>query len=285
MKMQQWCGMAAIVLLLGSCAVHKPYEPAKKFSPKELQEDFVLFRNILEETHPSLYWHTSKDSMDFYFNVAQDKLADSLTESKFRFVLSYVTSKIRCGHTSTMPSKAAVKYAATARPLAFPLSVKAWPDTVIITSNLNRRDTLSLRGKQLLSVEGRPVQSIVDSFFSHLSSDGYNETFKYQSLSNGSVFRNFYTSIYGVRNRMPITYTDSTGIVKQAVLAVYNPVADTPVRRPQAPAISKRERKRIALQAERNLRMDSSLNTAFMELNTFSKGKNCVPFSANRFAG
>lgn len=273
----------ALVIVMSSCAVQKKYNPAQKFSPQQLEEDFTIFRNMLEETHPSLYWYTSKDSMDFYFGVAAAKLKDSLTEAKFRYVLSYVTSKIRCGHTSTMPSKAAAKYAETVRSSLLPFNIKAWPDTMMVTVNLNRRDSVATRGTQLLSIEGRPAQMLVDSFFSHLSADGYNETHKYQTLSNGAVFRNFYSGIYGLRSKMRVNYTDSSGVVKQGMVSVYNPAADTPLRRPVVPRLSKRERKRIALLAERNLRIDTSLNTAFMEVNTFSKGKKLRSFFRKSF--
>src|SRR5829696_10476915 len=91
---------ALILFFLGSCAVHKNYNPSKKYSPRELQEDYRLFRNILEESHPSLYWYTPKDSIDYYFEAGAAKLKDSLPEYKFRNVLSYVLSQIRCGHTS-----------------------------------------------------------------------------------------------------------------------------------------------------------------------------------------
>jgi hypothetical protein len=270
-------------MVMSSCAVQKKYNPAQKFAPQQLKEDFSIFRSMLEESHPSLYWYTSKDSMDRYFGIAENKLTDSLTENGFRYVLSYVTSKIRCGHTSTMPSKAAVKYAEALRSPALPFGIKAWPDTVLITSNLNRRDSVLARGSQLLAIAGRPVQLLVDSFFSHLSTDGYNLTHKYQSLSNGAVFRNFYAGLYGLRNKLQVSYTDSTGIEKQGVITAYNPAADTPLRRPPLPRISKRERKRLALLSERNMRIDTTLNTAFMVVNTFSKGKKLRSFFRRSF--
>jgi hypothetical protein len=114
------------VCCFSSCAVQKKFDPQKKYSPAELQQDYELFRNILQEAHPSLYWYTPKDSIDFYFSSTEEKLKDSLTETRFRYLLNYVTSKFRCGHTAVMPSKAASRYAERTRSFAFPLSVKAW---------------------------------------------------------------------------------------------------------------------------------------------------------------
>ena len=46
----------------------KSFVAEKKFSKSALQKDYTLFRNVLEESHPGLYWFTSKDSMDHYFD-------------------------------------------------------------------------------------------------------------------------------------------------------------------------------------------------------------------------
>ncbi|HEU4633704.1 MAG TPA: S41 family peptidase [Flavisolibacter sp.] len=259
-----------IVLFASSCAVSK-YNPARKFSPAELQEDFTLFRNILEESHPSLYWYTPKDSIDYYFETGAATLNDSLPEYKFRNILSLVASRFHCGHTSVRSSQAAGRYAERVRSFALPLSVKAWPDTVMVTSNLNRKDSLVTRGVLLKSIEGRPVQTIVDSFFKYLSGDGFNTTHKYQTLSNGGTFRNMYGSIYGLRQKMKVEFVDTSGMLRTVMMDVYNPGADTPRQRPVVRKLSRKERKKIAFTAVRNLRIDTSLHTAFMELNGFTK--------------
>ena len=88
-----------IVILVGSGCVasrHK-YNPAKKYSRRELQQDFTLLRNILETKHPALYWYTPKDSMNFYFDSLYNNIGDSMTELQFGWqVLAPLTQKIRC---------------------------------------------------------------------------------------------------------------------------------------------------------------------------------------------
>ena len=270
--MKSYCFLLLILFFLGSCAVQKNYNPTKKFSPQELQKDYELFRNILEESHPSLYWHTPKDSIDHYFETGASRLKDSLLEFQFRNILSYVVAQIRCGHTSVRASKGASKYAERTRGISFPLSVKMWDDTTIVTSNLNRRDSNVKRGVLLKSIEGRPMRSITDSFFKFLASDGYNTTHKFQSLSNGGVFRNMYGSIYGLRQRMNVEFIDTAGRVRTAVMNMFVPARDTtPRAKPPAGGPSKRERKLATLQSQRNLRVDKALGTAYMEINTFGK--------------
>ena len=282
--MKNWFGFVCVLLMLGGCVASKPFNPSKKFSPEELQADYDLFRASLEESHPSLYWYTSKDSMDYYFDAGKSKLRDSLTESGFRYVLAYVLAKIRCGHTTVRASEAATNYNGP-QGLSFPLFVKAWPDTVVVTANLNRRDSNVTRGVILKSIDGRPVNAIVDSMFSFLSADGYNLTHKYQTVSNGSTFRTLYAVLFGLKTQTPVTFVDTAGDLRSATLNLYNPRADT-LRRPglrPPQVLSKAERKRLEREQIRSLRIDTVLHTAFMELNTFTKGNGLRGFFRRSF--
>ncbi len=273
--------LLTMALLLGSCAVSR-YNPARKFSAQQLQQDYTIFRESLQEAHPGLYWYTPKDSMDYYFDVGRSRLNDSLTEPQFRTVLAYVIAKIRCGHTSVRPSKAAA--AASFQNSLFPLYVKAWPDTVVVTANLNRRDSAVYRGVILKKMDNRPVQQIVDSLFSFLPADGYNQTHKYQTLSNGGTFRNLYAAAFGLKARIPVEYIDTTGRLRTALLSLFNPRADSPrVSRPAPKPPSRKERRQFELEAMRNLQIDTALGTAFLEVNSFGKGYKLRSFFRRSF--
>ena len=281
--MRKWLPAFAVLIVLASCSASKPFSPSKKYAPEDLQKDYSIFRSSLEESHPNLYWYTPKDSMDFYFEVGKNKLKDSLTESSFRYVLAYVISKIRCGHTSARPSKAAANFSGP-QGMSFPLFVKAWPDTVIVTGNLNRKDSNVARGVILKSIDNKPINYILDSLFSFLPTDGYNTTHKYQTISNGSTFRTLYAMVFGLKLRMPVEYIDTLGQLRSATISLYNPKADTPrtaVR--TAPKMSKKERKKLELESIRNLQIDTALKTAFMEVNTFTKGNKLRSFFKKSF--
>jgi hypothetical protein len=274
-----------LLVFLASCTVSKnSYNPGKKFSPKQLQQDYELFRDILEESHPSLYWYTPKDSVDYYFNWGASQLKDSLPEYKFRNVLSYVLAQIHCGHTSVRASKAATRYSERTRGLMFPLSVKAWNDTVVITSNLSRKDTTVMRGALLKSIDNRPISLIIDSLFRFLPGDGYNTTHKYQTISNGGVFRAMYGSIYGLKAKTPIEYIDTTGVLRKAEMSLGMQMVDTArIKREKEHHVSKKEQKKATLQNMRNMKIDSSSNTAFLEVNTFASGNHLRSFFKSSF--
>lgn len=135
-----------------SCSVSKNYIADKKYPKEKLQEDYKLLRNILEKKHPSLYWYTSKDSIDYYFDEGYRNISDSMTELLFGWkILAPLTNKIHCGHTSFSMSKGWNRFIRNKRIPSFPLYLKIWKDTMVVTANLNRKD--SVIKKECLSLQ------------------------------------------------------------------------------------------------------------------------------------
>ncbi|MEJ7681551.1 MAG: hypothetical protein WKG06_27620 [Segetibacter sp.] len=102
-----------------------------------MQSDFSLLQKILESNHPSLYWYTPKDSVDYYFKASQSSLKDSLTELQFKNRIGWAISKIRCGHTVVRNSKRYTKYFEHKRLPLFPLSLKVWQDSAVVVTNFS----------------------------------------------------------------------------------------------------------------------------------------------------
>ena len=288
--------MRSILILLfvtigmAGCGVGKSsFSPTRKYSLQEVQKDYTLYQEILESHHPSLYWYTPKDSMDYYFNYGKRQLKDSMSEPEFRKVLNYVTSKISCGHTSVRPSKKWVKYIDTvAIGRLFPLSLKLWEDTTVVVGNLNRRDSILKRGTVITAIKGRPVSELADTLFNYISTDGYNRTHKFQTLSNRGFFGSLYTTLYGISPRYGVDYIDSAGNPGTVIIPAYNPATDTISRAAframtNIPQPSKKERRHMQLAAVRLLQVDSANKTAMMNLATFGKGYGLKKFFRRSF--
>ena len=281
----------SVPLFITSCGVGKSVVyPTTKYSLQQIEKDYTLYKDILEEHHPSLYWYTPKDSMDYYFDWGRQHLKDSMTEPEFRKVLNYVTAKINCGHTTVRSSKGWLRYSDTVNPSKiFPLSVKAWEDAMVVTINLNRRDSILKRGTVITKVNGRSKSSLIDTLFDYISTDGYNRTHKHQSLSNRGYFGSLYTSLFGLSEKYTIEYIAPGGEIKNTIIPVYNPAADTAGRigtrefRRTEPQPSKRERRRQELANARVLRIDSVERTAMMSLNTFGRDVGLRKFFRNSF--
>jgi hypothetical protein len=278
------CTLVALIVLTGCTASRQAFRPDKKYSPAELQTDYTVFRNILEEQHPSLYWYTPKDSMDYYFELGKSRLNDSMTEPQFRTLLSYVISKINCGHTTTRYSRKYTKYLDTIRAArSFPLAFKLWKDTMVVSANLNRKDSLLTRGTIIRTINGIPQEKLTDTLFQYLATDGYNEVSKYQQLSNRGNFGGWYRNVFGLPNRFSIGYVDSLGNERQASVPLYNPASDTGRAIFSGPKLTKKEQRRLSLLAVRNVQIDTTLQSAFMTLNSFSRGNLLKSFFKKSF--
>jgi len=186
------------VLLATGCAVSKKnYDPNKKFTRSELQNDFTLLRNILEKKHPALYWYTPKDSMNYYFDSLYNNIADSMTELQFGWqVLAPLTQKIHCGHTSFNMSNAWNKYTRDRMIPSFPLFLKLIGDTMVVTGNLNRKDTVIKKGALITSINGIRSHEIIQKVFQYLPLDGYSDNVNYVRVS--SNFPYYHRNVYGI---------------------------------------------------------------------------------------
>ncbi|HVU57718.1 MAG TPA: S41 family peptidase [Puia sp.] len=284
-------------VLVVSCGTSKKaFDPGRKYSPEVLRHDYMLFRHILEDLHPSLYWYTPRDSMNYFFDKGYAAITDSMTEPQFRTVLSYVIAKVDCGHTSVRSSKAYYDFADTAKLPQFPLILKWWKDTMVVSANLNRKDTILRRGTVIQSINGRSASQLTDTLFNYIVTDGYSLTGKYQYLSTGFNFSYWYKQVFGLTPTFTITYFDSARQLRETVIPLYDPRADTfrrvrlPLRSPEGvrrPGLARepnrKERKRREELFTRNLVIDSTNTTGFMTLNTFEHGNHLVKFFRQSF--
>ena len=278
--------LLSVMLFASSCSSSKnAFSPYKKFSPGELQQDFELYKNILEERHPSLYWYTAKSVMDKAFEQGRSRLTDSLTEYDFRKIISLVNTNIQCGHTSVRASKQYLAYIDSLKSkTTFPLFMKVWNDTVVITHNVYRNDRVLIRGTMIDSLNGKNVTELIDTFYHYINADGNNQIAKDQILSTGTWFGSLYTSLYGWKKEYSIAYRDSVGNIQQATLKPVVTKTDSTKTTKAVPLKIKKQTRKEQLNQARSLIIDSSSNTALMELNSFSQKLKLKSFFRRSFA-
>ncbi|MFT3902776.1 MAG: S41 family peptidase [Niabella sp.] len=268
---------------LAACSHKVTYNPATKYSPAVLKEDYRLYRNILEERHPSLYWYTPKSVMDSVFDTEESRITDSLTENDFRKALMRTTAFIQCGHSAVRPSK---KYQILAekKPFnSFPLYLKIWPDTVVATYNTFPSDSSIKRGTVIEAINGKPMQVLLDTMYRYLHADGGNLVAKNQFLSTGMNFGRLYTLLYGQQREYKIAYRDSIGQTQTAIFKL-----DTAARKKDSLTDKSKKREKISRknkrQQVRSFNIDSSGLFAEMELNSFGAKYRLKSFFRKSFA-
>lgn len=270
------CFIVFFCTTLFSCASsYKTYRADKKFASQPLQQDFILLRNILEQNHPSLYWYTPKEKMDFYFDSLYNTIADSMTEQQYGWqIIAPLTQKIHCGHTTFSMSKNWNRFMINKRIPSFPLLVKTWGDTMVVTANLNKDDSIIKRGTVITFINNVPVKTLQQQMFQYLPADGYANNVNYIRLS--SNFPYFHRSIFGIYKNYRVGYLDSSGNEKKILLPMWVRPADTSK---QVKKIAHKEDKKPRWvykkerrESYRSLEIDTAINTAVFTLNTFSAG-------------
>ncbi|MBK9957099.1 MAG: hypothetical protein IPP11_00625 [Chitinophagaceae bacterium] len=255
-----------------SCATSH-YSPAKKYPAAALKEDYRLLRNILEAKHPSLYWYTSKDSMDYYFDFYERVIPDSMNEPMFAWhILAPLTQKIHCGHTSVSLSNSYANWVKNRQLPSFPLYIKAWKDTLVVLGSLTRNDSIFKRGTLITSINGIRNRYIIERMFNFLPEDGYASNINYLRIS--SNFPYFHRNIFGLSRQYSITYLDSLHTEKQVTIAAWEPPKPDSTKK----KMSKTKIKKLKLPKEkrenrfRSFTIDSTANLAVMNINSFTKG-------------
>lgn len=269
-------------ILLTSCVAtkNKNYSFNQKYAATDVKEDIVLLKKILEANHPSLYWYTPKDSLDDFFNKTISSITDSLTETQAKNKIASIISKIKCGHTSVRFSKQFTDLAEKHRYPQFPLSIKTWKDSMVVLGRYNLEDSVLKRGTIITSINGRTPKQMLDSFFQFISTDGDATNFKSQVLSNN--FPAWYRNIFGTDSAYNISYIDSLHQQKTIRIKAFAPKIDTTKKKTDStktvvkqttPKVSNKEKKLAQLLNYRSMNIDTSINTAYMRLASFSKGK------------
>lgn len=274
-----------ITCLIGCSASRQAFDPQHKYTKKQLQQDYRVFRGVLEESHPSLYWFTPKDSMDHYFDDGYRHITDSMTETQFRNVLQFIVSKIHCGHTAVKYSKQYGKYLDTAKIKLFPLSFKVWGDSMAVTANINRKDSVLKFGTLVTAIDGHSVHQLTDTLMNYISGDGNSIAGRYQSLSNSGAFASLYRNVLGLKDQFTITYLDSTGAEQTVTIPVFDPsVKDSTKRtgRPGAKPSKESIRAHLPVTA-RYVQIDTTLSSAYMTVHTFARGNKLRSFFRQAF--
>ncbi len=259
-----------LAIVFASCSVSKNYNADKKYPKEILQQDYTLLRNILEQKHPSLYWYTSKDSMNYYFDKYYQSISDSMTELQFGWkVLAPLTNKIHCGHTSFSMSKGWSKFIKNKRIPSFPLYLKIFKDTMVVTANLNRRDSVIKPGMLITSINGVKNQQLIKQMFGSMVQDGYEDNVNYIRLS--ASFPYFHRNIFGIYKTYSIGYVDAKGIERKTLIPLQGIASDTLTKIKNFPPPKKQKvTRRDKLENIRSLQINDTIS--IMTVNSFSKG-------------
>ncbi|MCB2205760.1 hypothetical protein KQI65_13525 [bacterium] len=161
------------------------------FSQEELLEDFDRLQRRLLDSHCKLYAHITKDSLDALFTDMRARIDRPMSPREFFPIVEAVTGSLGCGHTSPWMSEAYWTYAADA---LFPLQFRLLDGKAVVTGYHGERRSVA-RGSVIESINGRPIQDIIDALTANYAADAFNPGFRLEQVQRR--FPMLYARRYG----------------------------------------------------------------------------------------
>ena len=187
-------------------------ESFKKIPPALLRQDFLVLRDTLQKIHPSLYRYNRKAAVDHVFDSCFAAIRDSMPVTDFYALTSFAIAAIEDGHANCrLPRQTLNDYTG---------NVKVFPAMLLFIHNkafiFCCKQNGQLAETELLSINGRSMEEIIQHLFGYITTDG-----SIQSRKNWEMPENFqllYNIIYGTKDSFDIRYKTIAGEIKTADL-------------------------------------------------------------------
>ncbi|MEJ0101935.1 MAG: S41 family peptidase [Bacteroidota bacterium] len=163
------------------------------FQPAEMQADFNYLRKALEETHPGLYMHHTKEEMQYKMDSLYRLLDKPLPFLQFYGIVAYLISEVKCEHTYCNPYSSDYQKRVMQWKL-IPFQLFFTNQKAYVTVNRSA-DTSIHFGDEILTINHYPVDSIKHVLYKYLPSDGNMESSKEYMLSSLNFNLNYYLFI------------------------------------------------------------------------------------------
>ena len=166
-----------------------------KINKEKLLKDIDLLYQGLDKFHTGMYWYTPKDSVDFAFQKARNKINSDLNVLEFHKIIAPLVALTREDHTDIyLPDFVGKKLNSETRFL--PFRVVFLGKELYIINNGSDFESLDLEGKIIEFINGETPTEIVEKIGNLFASDGFIKTVKYSDL-RGFNFSKYYFYNYG----------------------------------------------------------------------------------------
>lgn len=203
-----------LVMCLASYSQKKTYNPAVKYSPEQLKEDFTVLRDKLENNLANLYLYNSVERMNFVFDSLYQNINQPMTDMEFYSYITQLISIIKDGHNYFYPDPIVTHYFNKHRKfIPYHLS---WHNNKLMVDKQCTPDSSVIIGSEILEINGLDTKYIYNELFRRQVRDGYNETYPIWILNH--FFREYYSYIFGHPETFNIKYKTTEGIVKNVIV-------------------------------------------------------------------
>lgn len=165
----------------------------KQFSVRELQEDFKYMRSKIESKGTVIYLYNTKERTDAYLDSMYACIKVPMTAIEFFRFTAPIQAFIKDVHTAVFPG-AAIRKTFFENDHLFPLGIGLIDQKAFIDNNLSGNPNLNVH-QQILSVNGIPMETIIEQCSRMLPRDGYDTGHPLFWLNGDFLY--YYYFIYG----------------------------------------------------------------------------------------
>jgi hypothetical protein len=127
-------------------------------------------------------------------------ITHSMSDNEFLKLVLPVVAKVKCAHTLFYPSREIL-----GRGARFPIDLKFINGRAYVVDDSLSQDKIPL-GSELLSINGKSLQDVIDLIFPGLEAQGGNRGWKYVTLEND--FQNYYYYLIEHADSFAVEYID-----------------------------------------------------------------------------
>jgi hypothetical protein len=207
------------ILLLAN----NPVSAQDNFTPGQLKEDFILFRQAMQEAHPGLYRYNTKEHVDSLFAKTESLLDNEMTQQEFYRVLLPLASQVKCGHTKFHPDNNWSDYYYYGSERVFPLRLFFQDKKAFILDSYDS-SIIAPKGLEVTSINRKPMTMIIDRLLPAFFSDGNNTTFKYIEMSK--FFSAYYANLIEAPDSFSIICIRDNAPVEMNVASISRATVD-----------------------------------------------------------
>lgn len=176
--------MLSILLIFSHCFMLAQ----EKVSATQLQEDYKILKQALEELHPALYKYDSKAQREKDFEALQASLSTDQSPMEAYKNITEFTAKIKCGHTYTnfWNQKKIIRDSFIKDKNKVPFTFRIIDEEIYIYQNLSENPELK-KGDKVLSINGHSSEEILNKLIPLTKTDGNNRGQKLFDLQVSGV--------------------------------------------------------------------------------------------------
>lgn len=188
---------ATIILSTNIYAQKKEtFNPDQKYSPDSIRVWTKQIMDAVSESQPGFYRYTSKERFEFLIDSTRQTVTDSLNTVQFYRKLKPLFAQIGCLHTAVRLSEPYQKHIDERFSL---LPIEVFIDgqnRVFVTKNYT--DSPIPIKAEVISINGRPIDQLLNTMYEAIPTDGYNQTLKTLLLNYRFAF--WYQSMIALEN-------------------------------------------------------------------------------------